>query len=85
MTDSPPAQEKMMEWQPIETAPKDGTPILVCRVGYQAQQVAAVYWDWTFSRRYPWQFLTIADGHAKGWPTHWMPLPPPPTQGTPDR
>jgi len=68
----------MSEWQSIETAPQDGTPIL-CNggCGYKMPVfIAAVY-----------------DNFEKGWfpdsyeydgdpltPTHWMPLPPPPTK-----
>lgn len=76
----------MSAWQSIETAPKDGTHILVCRAtdadGHPIKSEAfglfvqrAAWWD------------------AEGWivycsmvrepelffePTHWMPIPAPP-------
>jgi hypothetical protein len=68
-------------WQPIETAPKDGTRILL----WDTDEVVIAKWD------------DISTGGAKGWqiavvnmhsnlnyyeaaynPTHWMPLPEPP-------
>ena len=65
-----------MEWQPIETAPKDETGILVVSGGVVGE---ANYKDY--------------DGYEPGWfwintypqdsdpidPTHWMPLPDPPS------
>jgi hypothetical protein len=66
-----------MEWQPIETAPKDGTRLL----GYdvESSDMAVVYWcekPWTREWR-----LVVCGGWAEDdeWePTHWMPLPDPP-------
>lgn len=68
----------MSEWQPIETAPRDGTVILVYRplgrknstyggrVGIDAFGTVSSYpQEWSQSLRF-----------AK--PTHWMPLPEPP-------
>jgi len=73
-----------MEWQPIETAPKDGTRILlVC-----APHVPAVG-AWCEDRKC-WDYLEAGDFANEGawqdhlyascdWPvTHWMHLPPPP-------
>jgi hypothetical protein len=64
----------MSEWQPIETAPRDGeTNVLTYRgAGLQA---VAIYFphrdsDWCCS-----------DGVHLLDVTHWMPLPPPPTEG----
>lgn len=57
-----------MEWQPIETAPKDGTHVLGwCR--HWGRDVHEVYY-WTGLNR--WQ-TTMQ-------PTHWMPLPDPPKE-----
>ena len=68
------------EWQPIETAPKDGTFIIL---GYAGSHVSEGRWVSDPSRNH-WRetgwFDTDADvlcDHP-GRPTHWMPLPEPP-------
>ncbi len=65
-----------MSWQPIDTAPKDGTPIL----GWDGRDLAVVYW---YAFEHPggaWFLSTVdlsgADGLSQ--PTHWQPLPEPP-------
>lgn len=59
-----------MEWQPIETAPRDGRPILASDIGPYAYVV-----EW-FKANKAW---IGADGMY--WsPTHWMPLPEPPKE-----
>ena len=80
---------KVGEWQPIETAPKDGTKILVYTVHGDVELS-----DW-YSISYPSYELCgvndetgegiyrkIAGNPTEGWnsnmPTHWMPLPEPP-------
>ena len=67
----------MSEWQPIETAPKDGTEVLVTAFKYNKP---------------PARFVSIAQFSEDGncWqdqepmpvhpPTHWMPLPAPPAE-----
>mgnify|MGYP006935484892 CR=1 FL=1 len=63
-------------WQPIETAPKDGTRILVCgpdKNGSQYQDVTGWPRNWTGD----WPTTYMA--YAAGPPTHWMPLPVLPT------
>lgn len=63
-------------WQPIETAPMDGTQILLGRPIKDKRQTRAVSqarWNgrcWkVFASNY-W---------SENTPTHWIPLPPPPT------
>ena len=63
------------EWQPIETAPKDGTDVLVVADGVVSE---AEYWGddrgWWLANTAPTDYID-----SQVWPTHWMPLPPPPT------
>lgn len=67
-------------WYPISCAPKDGTPILCFRPdalghGFSDQSGIDVLWwesgDWTYD----------GDGRVTiDPPTHWMPLPAPPSR-----
>jgi hypothetical protein len=64
----------MSEWQKIETAPKDGTRILVfshCdyESGYNLNQ--AVFKNGWWVEQYCNEYV---------FPTHWMPLPNPPKE-----
>lgn len=73
----------MSEWQPIETAPKDGRDILVWMPlgdGRGNPTVAVVDW-YVANGESHWR---IAEGVFGPLaldfpPTHWMPLPEPPT------
>lgn len=60
------------DWQPIETAPKDGTEPLVSH----GEFASVVWWDEIGSG---WIVAALADQsiYAPN-PTHWMPLPAPP-------
>lgn len=65
----------MSEWLPIETAPRNGTMILVYRPDSKRGDayIPRVGTDiWKVSRECWW--------HSNHWsqPTHWMPLPEPP-------
>ena len=56
-------------WQPIETAPKDGTGLLV----YSDERIISAMWsdgadDW----------VEVVHEYTFANPTHWMPLPEPP-------
>jgi hypothetical protein len=67
-----------MEWQPIETAPKDGTPVL----GYRDGDMATVEWRASWGE---W-VLVVPRAYAEDdeWkPSHWMPLPDPPPEPSP--
>lgn len=66
-----------LAWQPLETAPKDGTHVLM----YRADGFSEAWW-----KKEPGLMGVYWGG--KGWwypshslPTHWMPLPSAPTDG----
>jgi hypothetical protein len=75
----------MSEWQPIETAPRDGTHVLLyipytdrplIVVGYQEKlpdHIADMQmeWSWKCAEAGAW----AEDDSYAGQPTHWMPLP----------
>lgn len=79
-----------MNWQPIETAPKDGTEILVYVRGDSLFPTAAAYKSARyFDKEYGdpdymeegwyWAFGYPSDFHEGTIePTHWMPMPEPP-------
>ena len=59
----------MTEWQPIETAPKDDTDVLV--FSDNSIWIASFYHG-------IWWFEKNDDTVRLSKPTHWMPLPEPP-------
>lgn len=63
----------MNEWQPIETAPKDGTWLLVWDDGLW---IAA--WDAETSSGEPWGWAEARENGVRLRPTYWMLLPDPP-------
>lgn len=76
---------KRTQWQPIETAPRDGKRILLYRpLAYETNDpIIAIFrgtakdhgcWDETVPDGYTSENYT--DGHCKA--TYWMPLPPAP-------
>jgi hypothetical protein len=79
-----------MMWRPIETAPKDGTRVLLYWPSYaydegdDGEPLIDIGW-YTENPRGPWRYFTntgeqdcygLADSSHQ--PTHWMPLPPSP-------
>jgi hypothetical protein len=73
-----------MKWQPIETAPKDGSDILVCYKNCDSWFIHVAFWLDYFDDAQPeeagwWSYLltevsrTSLDGCCE--PTHWAPLP----------
>lgn len=72
--------EAMSEWQPIESAPRDGTWIVLT----DGTSVSTGYWGGTCFGGGPMAWLVY--GHRSdyeevdldGTPTHWQPLPAPP-------
>lgn len=89
-----------MTWQPISTAPRDGTEILVyCGPDFDPMWGIA-YWDEGLPEEYAalatqteeekiramtpgWAMWWDNDARRPHkWPTHWMPLPDPPSTTT---
>ena len=75
-----------MKWEKIETAPKDGTAVLVYPPTWKSNGrtcSVAVYDTDNFSKR-PRPYWQRDDDMGRigisrdCQPTHWMPLPPPP-------
>lgn len=70
----------MSEWQPIETAPKDGRRILVSEANY-VDSIGCAYWSYSKEwKEEGWYSSACCDDITMFFPTHWMPLPPPPTE-----
>lgn len=76
-----------MEWQPIDSAPKDGTRVL----GYcEANGIRYIAVIWYRGEKfkdslYQWRIAHddasvggFGEGLPNGGATHWQPLPPPP-------
>jgi hypothetical protein len=73
----------MNDWQPIATAPKDGSDILLFNGSSQRMQVCSWGYDDLFkSEPKEWIFGESQGEHNEysvfDNPSHWMPLPPPP-------
>ena len=68
-----------MSWQPIETAPKDGTKVWLFIPSDEPQQVVGLFDTWGDHSWWAYADRVLQDitGEA-GTPTHWMPLPAPP-------
>lgn len=79
------------QWQPIETAPKDGVRFLAWENAY-ADLPYVVHWNrydpgdaaeagvdgyWAFSEQ------LIGDVAGEATPTHWLPIPAPPRDEQP--
>jgi hypothetical protein len=79
-----PGKEVRQEWQPIETAPKDGTRIDVwvptwLRTGNRMPNAKWRDGRWSFWWEPTQEWLSIEEEY-EGGPSHWMPLPPPPKE-----
>jgi hypothetical protein len=73
----------MSEWRPIETAPKDGSHVLLhCDFGETGRQITVARWCDDPSPAGPYGkfcWREMQDSSiAEQIPTHWMPLPEPP-------
>lgn len=68
-----------MEWQPIETAPKNGDDLWLYQQGQEPEQFVGYFCSdgcsyWAYRER------LVNDVVGEANPTHWMPLPPPPSK-----
>jgi len=73
------------QWQPIETAPKDGEMIIGLFNGWAGDSVSITWYNKiTTSRRFGKTIIRTRKGWHNGsseiTPTHWIPLPKLPTQ-----
>ena len=71
-----------MEWQPIETAPRDGTEVLIYDHGIYLARWSEQAELGHFETGPAWQIWPSEDDEfyavATTTATHWMPLPPSP-------
>jgi hypothetical protein len=63
------------EWQPISTAPMDGTRVLTFRADFR-ESMGVAWFNATGCGEPCW---VPVNGSSWPEPTHWMPLPKPPT------
>ena len=79
----------MSEWQPIETAPKDGTDVIVMYMHIETQCVFNAFyasevdgWEKRDVGWWSYEHGEVSRILLNGFmtPTHWMPLPPPPKE-----
>jgi hypothetical protein len=85
----------MADWQPIETAPKDGTEIILYRpsdehrsakrwISWWYDKTETQYGRITYEVHEWWGGTFLSDPERRPpEPTHWMPLPEPPVTGEP--
>jgi len=67
------------QWQPIESAPKDGTKILCYHPSLFAYNETWEEWQMVLV----WdgdKWTDLDEGYEANHPTHWQPLPKPPCQ-----
>lgn len=68
--------QKRLAWRPIKTAPKNGTDILL----YWEGRIYMGFWLDNTNSDYKWAGWRTHGMHSlHGIPSHWMPLPEPPT------
>lgn len=74
----------MSEWQPIESAPRDGTRVRLSHaLDPNSQKVETFAPTYGVFEDGEWQCnnaFTCIDGYLRWQPTAWMPLPTPPTR-----
>jgi len=68
---------QQQQWQPIESAPRDGTRILSCRTDFEDRLL--IYAIVAYENG-EWHLQALMGGSlgVGYYPTHWQPLPQPP-------
>jgi hypothetical protein len=73
---------EMVEWRPIETAPRDGTRVLLFSVPNEVPSlrphIADGYWKASTGLMAPGLWMLGQSVGPSFCPTHWLPLPPAP-------
>ena len=69
-------------WRTIESAPKDGTRVLLYTP--DALAIEAIFTA-TYDMGAWWESRDLDEPNVNCPPTHWMPLPTPPSSDAPDR
>jgi hypothetical protein len=71
-------------WMPIETAPKDGTRVLLMLRGPKPPEMIARWTQaWTSEDDDPLEWINDEENAIYGTATHWHPLPAPPAAQDP--
>ncbi len=78
-----PTPDRTPDWQPIETAPKDGRRLLVFATEFKHGYYGCCRWVSYSDKSSGWSgssFLSVPEGAWTTFlqPSHWMPLPAPP-------
>lgn len=73
-----------MTWRPIETAPKDGTEVVLWLNEFDGAVIGRFDWN-SYTYSYTWLDKCGVDEYAIDFnpeitPTHWTPIPPDPNQ-----
>lgn len=66
----------MSEWLPIESAPMDGTTVLLCSKKGRVASGEFKHQGWANPKLWVWPYINME-------PVYWMPLPPPPKEPEP--
>lgn len=76
-----------MIWRPIETAPKDGSDVLLHRVWGLTTSLPPIVAGWFDNGAdwCGWASFEQPDKWIEGTPTHWAPLPEPPALSLVDK
>lgn len=73
-------EKVILVWQPIETAPKDGTWVLGWKPSRYVENCIETYqWRYPGFGEPPFWVNAADSNDWSSQPTHWMPLPDPPT------